>query len=114
MSNPTKEIRAKLDELGIAWYAINETTTEYTQEGIVYMAYEFCDGLQVVIVTPVAPEQAVAATVGTGTCKCVDVTPNDWDEDLTMYHMECGFTMLYGEDRPQFCGGCGRRIEVSE
>jgi hypothetical protein len=55
-----------------------------------------------------------AATVGVDTCKCVDVTPNDWDEDLTMYHMECGFTMLHGEDKPRFCGGCGRRIKVSE
>jgi hypothetical protein len=50
-----------------------------------------------------------AAKVSVGTCRCVDVTPNDWDEDLTMYHMECGFTMLHGEDKPRFCGGCGRR-----
>jgi hypothetical protein len=55
-----------------------------------------------------------AATVGVDTCKCVGVTPNDWDEDLTMYHMECGFTMLHGEDKPRFCGGCGRRLPRGE
>lgn len=61
---PTNEIRAKLDELGIAWFAISETATEYTQEGILYRAYETRGGLQVAILTPVTPKQAIAATVG--------------------------------------------------
>ena len=61
---PTDEIRARLDELGIAWFAIAESATEYTKEGVVYRAYEFCGGMQVAIVTPVTPEQAIAATVG--------------------------------------------------
>ena len=61
---PTNEIRAKLDELGIAWVAISESATEYTQEGILYRAYETCGGLQVAILTPVTPEQAIAATMG--------------------------------------------------
>lgn len=60
---PTNEVRAKLDELGIAWVAISERATEYTQEGILYRAYETFGGLQVAILTPVAPEQAIAATV---------------------------------------------------
>jgi hypothetical protein len=66
-----------LDERGIAWVAISESTTEYTQEGIVYKAYEVCGGLQVAIVTPVTPEQAIAATVGRSCASCPEMDNPD-------------------------------------
>jgi len=51
-----------------------------------------------------------AATVGAGTCRCTVETSNDYYDDYTRYHMECGFTMYSDEiDKPRFCSGCGRR-----
>lgn len=56
-----------------------------------------------------------AAKAGVGTCRCTVETSDDYYDDYTRYHMSCGFTMYSDEiDKPRFCGGCGRRIEVSE
>ena len=66
-----------LDERGVAWVAIDESMTEYTQEGIVYRAYEVYDGLCVAIVTPVTPEQAIAATVGRSCASCPEMDNPD-------------------------------------
>lgn len=80
---PTYEIRAKLDELGIAWVAISESATEYTQEGILYRAYETRGGLQVAILTPVTPAQAIAATVEP---QITENTSDGWHSFKDLYH----------------------------
>jgi len=117
---PTDEIRAKLDELGIAWVAISESATEYTQEGILYRAYETRGGLQVAILTPVTPEQAIAATVGAGTCHLEECEhereiPHDlpdcdggWYTEVTHDCDECGYENA--DPNIRFCGGCGRKV----
>jgi hypothetical protein len=56
-----------------------------------------------------------AAKAGVGTCRCTVEISDDYYDDYTRYHMSCGFTMYSDDiDKPRFCGGCGRRIEVSE
>lgn len=77
MGKPKNELRTRLDEMGVAWVAIDESMTEYTQEGIVYRAYEVCGGLQVAIITPVTPEQAIAATVGRSCESCPEMDNPD-------------------------------------
>lgn len=60
----TDKLRALLDECRIAWVQQSESSTEYTMDGVLYRAYETYGGLQVTIITPVTPKQAITATVG--------------------------------------------------
>jgi len=174
MVNPTDELCAKLDELGVeydtydlpngehglSWIDGNDIEWEVVQQG---------ENFRIHALQLVTPEQAIAATVGTepdeatmlklhdrmnaalldyesamgidggnganavpfvnemhkiiedaakagvGTCRCTVETSDDYYDDYTRYHMSCGFTMYSDDiDKPRFCGGCGRRIEVSE
>jgi hypothetical protein len=95
----TDQLRRMLDERGVEWYEPvqmeGSVFTRWNSDGVSWtasMVHGRNNALRIGAST-VTPEQAIAATLGVGTCKCVDVTPNDWDED-----------------KPRFCGGCGRKV----
>lgn len=114
---PIEELRKGFDELGVeydtydlpngehglSWIDSNDIEWEVVQQG---------ENFRIHALQLVTPEQAIAATVGAGTCRCTVETSDDYYDDYTRYHMSCGFTM-YGDgiEKPRFCGGCGKRIE---
>jgi ABC-type ATPase with predicted acetyltransferase domain len=63
----------------------------------------------------VTPEQAIAATVGTGTCR-LKKGETAWFADYNGYVTEwtcdeCGgFTFYDAEMRPRSCADCGRKV----
>lgn len=62
----------------------------------------------------VTPEQAIAATVGSGTCEVDaslywDVNPDDpyWEHELS-----CGHTVKWDDPKPpKFCPECGKEVK---
>lgn len=127
MTSATDELRRLLDERG-ADYRVSATgysidvgpyTTAYANRS---------DTTLDVSLRQVTPEQAIAATLGTETCK-VDVlnTGDCAGYECSEYIMHCNGCghefghVLYNEDGdvwmsepPNYCPNCGKRIEVDE
>ena len=119
----TDELRKLLDERGVEYEDselidhVNRTTTYYTEWGgnddgdgaNVYV--EYTDGT-VLRMFDATPEQAIAATLGRGTCKWKPadfITEGDW------WNTECGESFTwepYGV--PNYCPNCGARVERQE
>lgn len=143
---PSEEVRKRLDELGIEHRDDDETISDgdgsdpyghrhftrwfhhgmectfahATHDGV-WEATVFDGGLA----TGFTPAQAIAATVGVGTCHNVG-------DERDFCCSECGarmfiksdytytiYTMVASDERtiikrPKFCPNCGRRVEVDE
>ena len=114
----TDELRAELTKRGVEWdYGITgSTTTKFSVNGIDLTFSPMRDGL--VCSTSLTPEQAIAATLGTGTCH-VEGFDDGIDEALDgepiftapTWYLSCGHT-CEGSERPNYCPNCGKRIEV--
>jgi len=118
-SNPTETdvLRRLLDERGVEHYDGTESTL-WLRDGVGYRASadEGLNGFMQLHLWCTTPEQAIAATLGTGTCK-VDVRNGDW------YCDACGemvgtcdpaselFIDGNAIDMWKYCPFCGRRIE---
>ncbi len=117
-STATDELRRLLDERGVEWdYGIGGAyTTEFSANGVMLNFRDWGDG--VICSTILTPEQAIAATLGTGTCHDIAETPRYTDKT----RFECsacgyeysavgGFGCDYG-DSPDFdyCPNCGRKV----
>ena len=122
----TDELRRMMDERGVEWTVPDEVWNQdsitYWQVGsIKLVAFESENGtlwLNCNSVTDLTPEQAIAATLGAGTCHDKCSRFNAW------VCSECGATVLlmfddYDEpsysvdgvaDVPHFCPNCGRRV----
>lgn len=78
--NRTTELREKLTELGVKWWPMHnngyyeDRDTEFVANGKKHTAHEWGDGLAVYNLTP---DQAIAATLGSGTCHIVERN-GDW------------------------------------
>ena len=109
----TEELRRLLDERGVEWVDTGDGSTLIPEQTATNVAWDvntwpsgkdMGDCLWVQNRHPLTPEQAIAATLGAGTCKltlyedtgitvcseCGAVQPDDW----TVY----------------YCWSCGRRI----
>jgi hypothetical protein len=123
---PTDELRRGLDERGIKWESHGEkyhTWYDLPHGGRVCVIENNAGYLHIKS-DAITPTQAIAATVGAGTCKA------ECDVEYYECHMEtfackgCGwsgvvdngkFGKSFGESSiPNFCPNCGRRIEVDE
>lgn len=125
----TDELRRMLDERGVEWKAFDdfEQTTQWsTHNGaFVYWARERDGKLLVETTAPTkcsascAPEQAIIATLGAGTCKPAVYHGEEWwsrvdpGEHYEFWEPACACSEC-GELIPmrKFCPNCGRRIEV--
>ena len=129
----TDELRRLLDERGVEWKAFDvfEQTTQWsTHSGaFVYWAREQDGRLLVETTAPTkysascTPEQAIAATLGAGTCeadetdtikcwvKCKD-EPSTEHMDLihVMECSACGGTYEHVNGSYEFCPRCGRKV----
>jgi hypothetical protein len=131
----TERLRALLDELGVE-YDVDDTQVDgngtmyrvtYVKEGYgrtwVYEEPPEC-GLLVSYAHDLGAEDAIAATLGAGTCKPREVRSRfSKTQEYVTYHCECGhelggymtaelpFPHTYNEDElPNYCPNCGRRI----
>lgn len=122
----TDELRRLLDERGVWWdYGIRgATTTRFTVNGVDLTFTPMRDGL--VCSTILTPAQAIAATLGAGTCEadetdtweCVRDDLGGYGKTLTVHVMECtecGHTYEHVNGDYEFCPRCGRkRKDVDE
>lgn len=121
---PIDEFCNRLEELGVEFHKIG--IVSLVANGLMWHVKPSLagDGLHAECLSTMTPSQAIAATVGAGTCK-VDVlnTGDDADYECCEYIMHCrhchyGFGYVqYNEDGdtwmdepPKFCPNCGRRI----
>ena len=130
----TDRLRELLDERGIEWensesYGANAVTRfKVNDVWLRYVDYEDYQWLEYHEDEPLTPEQAIAATVGAGTCEVEVIdTGNEAAYEHYEHIMHCkhcnheyGYVQ-YDEDGntwmdepPKFCPNCGRRIDVSE
>jgi rubrerythrin len=100
-----------LDERGVKWIPVawnpKRETFYHAANGVGFCADEYTDGVKIYTDATITPEQAIAATLGAGTCH------NVWDVELTgrlrFQCSECGAVSL--EITPNYCPVCGRRVE---
>jgi len=101
----TDELRRLLDERGVEWdYGITgSTTTRFSVNGTDLTFTPMRDGL--VCSTILTPEQAIAATLGRGTCQMeTDDSCQNWNSCS-----ECGAD-YYTNQPINFCPNCGRKV----
>ena len=108
----TDELRRLLDERGMEYETEDRPTIRYTEWGD-WVFSEPLDakphtlGAQCELMRiPAAPEQAIAATLGRGTCR-------DVGKPAVFKCSECGWyspVFTFGKEMPQFCPSCGRRV----
>ena len=111
VESSTEALRRLLDERGVPWkdygYENHTWWGEWHAEN-----RPSVNGLFLKVEGVVTPEQAIAATLGTGTCHVeqtghVKVAGVDYyDDDYEC--SECGAEMFEGYN---YCPNCGRRIE---
>ena len=116
-SSATEVLRRMLDERGVEWWQKKRHTcwkVSKGQEVEMWRAWEAPDGsltLKVDYIYGLTPEQAIAATLGTGTCH---IKPWKMERDTGFYdcmECECGYVSDVSDwAKWHFCPNCGRRI----
>ena len=113
MTSATERLRALLDERGVRWSSVTPRKTKWYSpvvNGPVAVG-EWNDKL--VLDTgyvDVTPEQAIAATLGPGTCHMEHL----WSDDIDGVCWWCkacdkpAFT--HGDFQPNYCPNCGAKV----
>ena len=126
MESSTKMLRRLLDERGVEWGddGYPTTCTVWESDGIVWHGLWRDDCIE--LIAHLTPEQAIAATLGTGTCEAdeTDLIPfvraDSGDFEVDYIHVmecsSCGGTYEYVNGSyeflpPKYCPNCGRRVE---
>ena len=123
-SNPTAtdELRAMLDELGVEHKDFFDQTWWEDSDGAAYIAVETRPldnnnpSTKLMIKRTATPEQAIAATLGSGTCVPVLDSERDSQPYLKPRFVcsECGCQLTesrLGKVWQNYCPNCGRRVE---
>lgn len=113
----TERLRELLDERGVKWWSkprlvvsgVEKGTEFDAADGSWVHAIEALDGT--ICVSHLTPEQAIAATLGVGTCKNVHEPPRNTTFWPTPHFKcsECGATHV-SMDYVYFCPNCGKRV----
>lgn len=110
----TERLRALLDERGVEWCddGYPTTCTVWVSDGIVWHGLWRDDCIE--LIAHLTPEQAVAATLGAGTCHDTSggiYSPGHWTCSA------CGFVSpsiykldLMGSPLYHYCPNCGRKV----
>ena len=112
MTSVTERLRALLDERGVEW-TYEYGTVSYASDGRWFHAWAYNDGVMCVSMGYLTPEQAVAATLGPGTCHAVfEVDAMSENERIGEFVCsECGETFGDGHGEfPRYCPNCGRKV----
>ena len=108
--NRTTELREKLTERGIE-YTTNDHMGAYETSWNGFTAMQLTPGAKLIMT--VTPEQAIAATVGNGTCENANKDGYGFRFDCT----ECGYSTIVLncatrlDELPSFCPKCGRWVK---
>lgn len=119
--NRTTELREKLDALGIEHFDYDKggrTQTMWeSSEGMRHFTYETAANpaktAKLIIGWFPTPEQAIAATLGSGTCEMEyggDITLDTARVMGVYFCSECG-SPIYNDCMPHFCGYCGKAVK---
>ena len=119
----TEKLRDMLDERGLEWtHGGMFHRTHWVIDGIHYVAFEQGGKLYLQSsMGPLTPEQAIAATLGAGTCK--DVCSGVSEFTCSACGFNCDLTswisLFDGDDgrhrhhhhgTPHYCPNCGRKV----
>lgn len=107
----TDELRRMLDERGVEWRPIawnpKKETFYHTSDGVGFCADEYVDGVKIYTDAIIAPEQAIEATLGPGTCH-IGRGISGLMHVTTGHCSECGAEVV----KPaRYCSNCGRKVE---
>ena len=121
----TDELRRLLDERGVKyydmqnrgiWFGISEDGKDHK-----YEAFEQTDGLIEIDVFDLTPEQAIAATLGSGTCEYAikdNMNETEGMGDVWIECSACHCAFDYYADEwlmnMHYCPNCGARVERRE
>ena len=109
MTSATDKLRMLLDERGVGYtidHGYREFFWDFGETGTVRASAIGTKGLVQMIVTGVTPEQAIAATLGPGTCE--DMSGGD---PCVFVCSRCDAMFDHPEDeRVRYCPNCGRKV----
>lgn len=117
-SSATDELRRLLDERGVEWTEPNNEarshTTYWTAGALRCMAVEFTDCVVSIASSShdLTPEQAIEATLGSGTCRMVPTRDKPRSKVPTLTCSECGWWTDKFADRINYCPNCGRAVRA--
>lgn len=115
----TEELRRLLDEKGVEWWepvqVEGSAFTRWNIDGVSWTASTVHgrDNALRIAANTITPAQAIAATLGRGTCKVDGTIKWDWDrcEPYWRHELSCGHTATTLEpEPPRFCAECGSRV----
>ena len=122
-TSATEELRRLLDERGVEWRAYTDLTrgamelfhSTYfeTPNGCMARVTSTSDSDLVLATFRTTPEQAIAATLGSGTCSMEygDAVTEDTKRVLDVYFCsECG-SPTYNDCMPYYCIYCGKAVK---
>ena len=115
----TAVLRAKLTERGVEYQAIGKTLTCWNRNGgdnecddAVFVADEQLDGT--LTVEGLTPDQAIAATMGSGICKDISEDPDLFNCSECGVLLDIASTSKTDDDKwlykPSFCPSCRKRV----
>lgn len=110
---PNETLRAMLDERGVEWRgADRDVRTWFDVDGILWFVLEHSDGNLSANAVFLTPEQAIAATLGPGTCHLIDTQFPTGDDSYFKACSGCGFWIYnrYNWENTRFCPHCGRKV----
>ena len=110
-STASETLCAMLDERGVEHEGGERSVRWRDHNGVMMQAFPLANGELGMEVWSCTPEQAIAATLGAGTCR-MEQTCHVQIAGFDVYHddyvcSECGGEMLDGF---KFCPTCGRRV----
>ena len=110
----TEELRRLLDERRVEWWEEDGHTLWYGESlhhaASAFSSFMFGENERVHLNAMVTPEQAVAATLGPGTCHPEEQYLDSHSDLTVMVCSECGVPTDDLEDC-NFCPNCGRKVE---
>ena len=104
----TEELRALLDAKGVEWWPLGNDMTECVVDGVRIKYRQVGRGLIVSTCTEgtVTPAQAIAVTLGRGTCRNTEQLPLSWSFTCS----ECGVHSITEGERFNYCPNCGAEV----
>ncbi len=114
MESSTKILRRLLDERGVEYDTDDEDGCEFTEwvaNGLEWEADSRGELVSLMPVMLITPEQAIAATLGAGTCK---LERADWDDGTCTWGCICTACDAHLEHETgigyNFCPICGAKV----
>lgn len=106
------ELCRMLDERGVEYEGGERSLRWRDRYGIMMQAFPLANGELGMGVWSCTPEQAIAATLGAGTCHLIDTQFPTGDDSYFKTCSGCGFWIYnrYNWEKTRFCPHCGRKV----